>query len=144
MYILLSDIIKIGASLVYSLILGYDREKADKPCGLRTIVFICLGATLTVIFTFKLHKFNVDFDAIRAIAYYLVAIGFVGGGIITHKRNEIDGVTTASLLLPVAIIGFFCGIGELILAGIITLLCFGILKFKYVTNKLEARNEEKK
>jgi len=83
-------LIRLLVSFLLGFLVGYEREQQDKPCGMRTIIFITLGATLTVILTFKLDilkDLNNSFDAVRAIAYYLVAIGFVGGGIINRKKD---------------------------------------------------------
>lgn len=123
---------RIAVSFFLGLIIGLEREQADKPAGLRTILFIMLGATLAVIFSLKYIGIVEKFDAIRAIAYYLVAIGFVGGGIIGRKQGKIEGITTASLLLPVSLIGFLCGIGDYFLAIVSTIIIYIILKLKYI------------
>ena len=134
------DIIKILVSIGLSSIIGFEREKSDKPAGLRTIIFISLGATLIVIFSLKYAKISsINFDSIRAIAYYLVAIGFVGGGIVSKSKNTSDGVTTCALLLPMTIIGLFCGIGDFYFATIITLVIFLVLMLKYIKIKLKLK-----
>ncbi len=131
-----TDLLKIAVALLCGLLIGFEREKQDKPAGLRTIMFIVFGATLTTIFSLKyLSVDGVSFDAIRAIAYYLVAIGFVGGGII-RKATKTDGITTASLLLPMSVVGFLCGIGDFFLAIISTLIIFLVLMLKYIKIKL--------
>jgi len=140
-------LLRIGLSCLLGLIIGLEREQADKPAGLRTILFIILGATLTVIFSLKFVKdtsaLNINYDAIRAIAYYLVAIGFVGGGIIGRKQGKIEGITTASLLLPVSIIGFLCGLGDYSLAIVATLIIYLILKLKYIKIKIQVMKKRK-
>jgi putative Mg2+ transporter-C (MgtC) family protein len=143
MNIIYLDLIKIGLSLLCGLLLGYDREQTDKPCGLRTVSLICFGATLITIMTFKLVKYELNFDAIRAIAYYLVAIGFVGGGIINQQKGKITGITTASLLLPISIIGFLIGLEEFLLAGVATLGIYLILKLKYIRIKFETKRRKR-
>jgi len=132
------DLLKILVALFCGLLIGFEREYQDKPAGLRTIMFIVLGATLTTIFSLKYVNLGNGFDAIRAIAYYLVAIGFVGGGII-RKSTKTDGITTASLLLPMSVIGFFCGISEFALAIIATCIIFLVLMLKYVKLKLKVK-----
>ncbi len=126
---------RIGLALILSLFIGWEREQQHKGAGLRTISLITLGATLIVITTLRWDIYaglNNSFDAIRAIAYYLVAIGFVGGGLIRLKNGQVLGLTTASLLLPVSIIGFLCGMGEYSLAIISAIVIFFILKLKHV------------
>jgi len=144
-------LIGIALSLLLSSLVGFERESQDKSAGLRTTILITLGATLITIFSLRLvditKALEVDFDAIRGIAYYLVAIGFVGGGIIHrsgNKTKELKGITTSALLLPMTVIGFFCGIGDYILATIAAFCIYLILKLKHVTIKIETVNKKKR
>lgn len=134
---------RILLSLGLGLFIGWEREEQDKNAGLRTISLVTLGATLVVIMTLRwdIYTLKNSFDAIRAIAYYLVAIGFVGGGIISYKKGKLKGVTTASLLLPMAVIGILIGMGEFILAIVSGLLVYFILKLKYIKITFEKRRK---
>lgn len=127
---------RIGLSVFLGLIIGLEREQQDKSAGLRTILLIILGACLITVFSLSYVKtaneLNISFDAIRAIAYYLVALGFIGGNISGRKQGKIYGLTTSAVLLPVAIVGFLCGIGDYALAIVATVLIYGILKLKYL------------
>ena len=131
-------------SMLIGLLIGSDREHYNKPCGLRTVTFIILGATLVTLMTLRLDSITINnsFDAIRAIAYYLVAIGFVGGGIITQNKGKVEGITTAALLLPMAVIGVLIGLGEYPLGLVATLVIYLVLKLKYI--KLELQTFRKK
>ena len=143
---MITYLIGIGLSLVLSALIGFERESQDKSAGLRTTMLICLGATLTVIFTLELVKIaqplGMSFDLIRAIAYYLVAIGFVGGGIIHQSGKKLKGITTSALLLPVSFVGFFCGLEQYILAIIAAICIYLILKLKYVRVKILKRKKK--
>ena len=130
-------LLRIGLSFCLGLIIGLEREQADKPAGLRTVLFIMIGATLAVIFSLRYLGITEKFDAIRVIAYYLVAIGFVGGGIIGRKQGKVEGITTAALLLPISLIGFLCGIGDYFLAIAATLIIYLVLKLKYIKIKIQ-------
>lgn len=144
MDILLIQLSKIFLSVFLGLFIGFEREKSDKPCGLRTVSLICLGATLITIFSVKLSEYGYNFDMIRAIAYYLVAIGFIGGGIISQKKGKIEGLTTASVLLPVSILGFVIGLGEYLLAIVITVAIYIILKLRYIKITFERKIKKRK
>lgn len=143
---MIANLIKIGLSLLLGSLIGLEREHNDKPAGLRSIMLICLGATLTGILTLEFaQKFPLPFDGVRIIAYYLVAIGFVGSSITHSKGKRIDGITTASILLPVSLIGLFIGLGFYLLATISALCIYGILMLKFVRIKIErVRNGKKK
>lgn len=135
-------------AVLLSSLIGIERERNDKPAGVRTAMLICLGATLITLFSLRYadlcNALNYKTDALRAIAYYLVGWGFLGGGIINReeKKHKIEGITTASLLLPLCIIGFLCGIGDIILACISTLLIYFILIVKYIQIKFKQKGLE--
>jgi len=130
-------ILKIVLILLLSSLIGIERETNDKPAGLRTIMLVGLGATLITIFTLQFGLLNNSFDTIRAISYYVASIGFLGSGIIRIGTDNSEGITTASILLPLSIIGFFCGIGQFIFAIIGALLIYIILNLKYLERKIK-------
>jgi len=143
---ILTYIARIVVSMLVGLLVGQDRDRWNKPCGLRTITLIVVGATLVVLMTLILDtkSMNNSFDAIRAIAYYLVAIGFVGGGMITQTKGKVEGTTTAALLLPMTVIGILIGLGEYTLGLIATLLVYLVLKLKYIKIELQTFMKKKK
>ncbi len=137
-------LLRIGLSLLLGLFVGWERERNEKNAGLRTIALITFGATLITIFSLKyvnsIESLNVKYDAIRAIAYYLVAIGFVGGGLITRgNQNKLEGITTASLLLPMSISVIMCGTGDFFLAVLSSLVVYIILKLKFFRIKITTK-----
>ncbi len=143
-----TDLIKMVVSLFCGLLIGLERESQQKSAGLRTITFITFGATLITIFSLRYLKITETFDTIRAIAYYLVAIGLGGGIIYRNTKKEVEGVTTSVLFFPMSVIGFFCGIADFGIAIISTFIIFLILMLKYVKIKLflkfNGRKKERK
>ena len=133
-------LLRIGLAVLLGLIIGLEREQQDKNAGLRTILLIMLGACLITVFSLNYVKvtneLGISFDAIRAIAYYIVAIGFVGGNIVGKNKGKVSGLTTSAVLLPVAVVGFLCGTGEYVLAIVATILIYAILKLKYLRIKI--------
>jgi putative Mg2+ transporter-C (MgtC) family protein len=128
-------IIRIFISFILGLIIGYEREKQNKNAGLRDNILICISACAITLFTIEFGELTKNihsFDYIRAISYFLVAIGFVGGNITSKHKDKIEGITTATLLIPVSIIGFYCGIGSLLNALLLTIVIYGTLKLKYL------------
>lgn len=115
----MSEDLLIALRLLISAVLGgaigFQREKAGKPAGLRTHVLICMGAclfTVTSVYTFN--------DA-RIAAGVVTGIGFLGAGsIIYHSRTDfITGLTTAATIWVAAGIGVAAGAG-LYLASLVT------------------------
>jgi len=131
------SLVSIVLSLLTGVLIGYERERSDKPCGVRTTIFIIIGATLATIISRKWSIGN--FDSIRLAAYYIVAIGFVGGGIINRRNGKLEGITTASLLLPLTLLGILYGMGEYVLAVSTSILTYLVLESKYIHNFLKKR-----
>ena len=106
-------ILKISIAFVVGIVIGYDRQRADKPAGIRTQMLICVGSTLlagiSVHINEKLGIANVD--PTRIMAQIITGIGFVGAGVILKGNRRITGVTTAATLWTTSAIGVAIGAG---------------------------------
>jgi len=96
-------------------ILGLNREIALKPAGMRTHALVSLGAALATVtgLALTLPPSN-DSDATSRIIQGIVAgIGFVGSGVILHRRdnNTVEGLTTAASIWVIAATGVAVGAG---------------------------------
>jgi putative Mg2+ transporter-C (MgtC) family protein len=79
--------------------LGVNREISLKPAGLRTHALVSLGAALITLVGLQLGQSAGDTAAPGRIIQGLVAgIGFIGGGVILHRRDAkvVHGLTTAA------------------------------------------------
>lgn len=110
--------------------IGLEREIKHRPAGLRTNLFICVGAAM---FTLLSNALAVEFigDHTRIAAQIVPGIGFIGAGSILHNRgNLITGITSAATLFVVASIGMAVG-GGLYLTAIfgtgLILVCLFLL-----------------
>jgi len=119
-------------------IIGYERESFHKPAGLRTHIFVTLGAALfTVISIAGFVEFTDSYsiDPTRIIAAILTGIGFIGAGVIIHRADHhVEGITTAAGLWVASGIGIAVGMGMYLIATVtvlISLVVFlGIEKLK--------------
>ena len=94
--------------------LGTDREISLKPAGLRTHALVSLGAALVTIVGLQLGHSGGDAAAPGRIIQGLVAgIGFIGGGVILHRRDakEVHGLTTAASIWIASVTGVAVGTG---------------------------------
>jgi putative Mg2+ transporter-C (MgtC) family protein len=96
-------------------ILGLNREIALKPAGMRTHALVALGAALATITGLALAAPpGNDASAPGRIIQGLVAgIGFVGSGVILHRRDNhtVEGLTTAASIWVIAAVGVAVGAG---------------------------------
>ena len=125
-----AHMIKLIVSAILSGLIGYNREKADKAAGLRTLMLTSVSCTLFTLVPFYLLEFSSNFDFSRVIAYLTMAIGFLGSGVIIHTRKSSEGVTTAATIFASAALGVVVGLGQFGIAFFYTALIFVILKLK--------------
>lgn len=109
---------------------GWEREHARKPAGLRTNMLICVGAALlTDISVRTALAAGPPADPARISAQIVSGIGFLGAGTIIQSRGSVTGLTTAATLWVVAAIGMAVGSGAYIEAVGTTLLVLIALVF---------------
>ena len=111
------DILKILLAILIGGLIGVEREYRDKAAGFRTIIFICVGATLFTILSLKLGG---DEDPVRIAASVVAGVGFLGAGVILRDRGRIMGLTTAATIWLSAALGMGIGGGAYILTGFAT------------------------
>jgi len=100
------------ASLIGGMI-GLERELARKPAGLRTNMFICFGACLYTMLSFRYAGPTPDE---HIAAQIIPGIGFIGAGSILRDKGGVTGLTTAATLFVVASLGMAVGGGEYLVA----------------------------
>ena len=111
-----SDWITLGKLMLAVLlggVIGFERELAARPAGLRTHMLVAGAATLLVVLAERLVRaFQpaevVTHDPVRVIEAIIVGISFLGAGTIfrTKEAGEpVQGLTTAASVLFTAVIG---------------------------------------
>ena len=94
------ELLLVLTAMVCGVIVGGEREKKEKPAGLRTMVLVCLGSAVYTIVSFVFTSSTGDSG--RVAAQIVTGIGFVGAGVIMHESGSVRGVTTAATIMPVA------------------------------------------
>ena len=132
-------IIRLMAATLLGAIIGFERERAGKPAGLRTHTLVCLG---TAVFVIVCSASSMSLDAMsRVIQGLATGIGFIGAGTILKldDQRDVKGLTTAAGVWMTAAIGIGVGLGSIGIAALSTLLAVIILA---VVGALEARKEK--
>lgn len=143
---LLDILLRIGISLGIGLLIGFEREASDKPAGVRTIALVTLGATLFTLIALRLVDIAEilsvasRYDFGRILAYLVVAVGFLGSGVIRMGKKS-EGITTAAVLWCVVALGILAGLGEYLLVIIAGLIVYLILASKYIKIKISKRRK---
>jgi len=130
-------IIRLLVSVLLGGIIGLEREKSHKPAGLRTHIFVCMGACLFTIASFYLLPTDIigSFDATRIAAGVVAGISFIGAGSIIALRGDVKGLTTAASLWVIAAIGLIVGLGNYILPIITTVIAYVTLRLDRIEKK---------
>ena len=122
-------------------LIGLERERADKPAGLRTMALIASAASLVVALGEHVNQLAPGIgDPTRALHGVITGIGFLGAGTIavgTGMRQ--GGVTTAATVFVTAAVGITVGMGAPISAVLATLLVLGALRMGGVLEKVGLR-----
>ena len=109
-------------------VIGWQREKAHKPAGLRTHTLIAIGAAMFTV----VSQYGFPGDVPGRVAAGVVAgIGFLGAGAILHRGRGVEGLTTAASIWSVAAIGLAVGVGFYLLAVLAAVIVFLVLYFHY-------------
>ena len=109
---MMSVLFRLFLSVLIGGILGLERERKNRPAGLRTYILVCLGASLVMMTNQYVYNYYDTGDPVRMGAQVISGIGFLGAGtIILTGRNQIKGITTAACLWAAACSGLAIGIG---------------------------------
>ena len=117
-------LIQLLLAIIVGGLIGAEREFRT-GIGLRTLMLICLGATL---FTIYSNIFTSgEGDPRRIAAAVVTGVGFLGAGMILRYQGGLFGLTTAASVWLVAALGMGIGIGEYFLVTMATLLVLLVL-----------------
>lgn len=105
-------ILRLFLAVIFGGLIGYERESAHRPAGLRTNILVCLGSALIVSFEAYYHQNTPTVsDHLRMAAQVVTGIGFLGAGTIIQTRSNVRGLTTAATIWVTAAIGMAVGGG---------------------------------
>jgi putative Mg2+ transporter-C (MgtC) family protein len=121
------DIEKLLLAALLGGLIGLERESKHRPAGLRTNLFICMGAAMFTLLSDQLAVIHIG-DHTRIAAQIIPGIGFIGAGSIIHARGDlVTGITSAATLFVVASVGMAVGGGLYMIAIFATLLILAVL-----------------
>lgn len=124
------SVVRLIVAAILGGLIGLERELKHRPAGLRTNLFICLGAAMYTLLSDELAAEHLG-DHTRIAAQIIPGIGFIGAGTIIHAgRDLVTGITSAATLFVVASIGMAVGGGLYLTATFSTgliLICLFLL-----------------
>jgi len=123
-------IIQLILAIILGGLIGVEREKSNKPAGIRTHMLVALGACL-----FTISSINLGTDTSRIAAGIVTGIGFIGAGTIISSGKNIRGITTAASLWTTSAVGLLIGMEEYFLAINATFFVLIILLLDFLIKK---------
>jgi putative Mg2+ transporter-C (MgtC) family protein len=131
----LSYLLRIAVAAGLAGLLGYERERARKPAGLRTHMLVGIASALYTSLAMLAYEESVGAggtraDPIRAIQAVALGVGFLGGGMIVTRREgrDVSGLTTAASIWATAAVGIAAGLAHYVLAVGATALLLLVLR----------------
>lgn len=105
-------LLRVGVAMLLAAPLGWERERKDRPAGLRTHLLVALASALLVSLAKPMVEFvhagdGLRYDPLRVFEAVMTGVAFLGAGTIFVHRKEgvVHGLTTAGSLLAAATIG---------------------------------------
>jgi len=113
-------------AILFGGIVGYEREKNNRPAGFRTHILVCFGAAIVSMVQDQLRLNILDLastegsavasviktDLGRLGAQVISGVGFLGAGSIMKEKGEtVGGLTTAAGIWATACVGLGIGWG---------------------------------
>lgn len=130
----LDVLLRLGLALLLGGVVGFERERDSQPAGLRTHMILVLGACLAAIISEEMGA-RFGSDPTRLAAQVISGIGFLGAGAILRFGFNIKGLTTATTLWTMAIVGLAVGFGYYLLGALTTVFMIIILTIMNVIEK---------
>lgn len=123
-------------------LIGWERENAGQPAGLRTHLLVATGSCgFTLVFIYGFVGLGTTSDVARSASQIVVGIGFLGAGSIWRNRDRVRGITTAADIWVMAAIGMMAGAGMWYLALLLTVLGFFTLRILRNVVPVERRKQ---
>ncbi|HZK17608.1 MAG TPA: MgtC/SapB family protein [Anaerolineaceae bacterium] len=119
-------LLRVGLSMVLGGIIGFERERDNQPAGLRTHMILVVGACLAMMLSINIAV-TAGSDPARLAAQVVSGIGFLGAGAILRFGSNVKGLTTATTLWTMAIVGLAIGMGYYLVATITTVVIIVVL-----------------
>lgn len=119
--------VKMLLTVVFSGIIGFEREHSHRPAGFRTHILVAIGAALVMMTSknvMQQYEGLTTFDPTRLGAQVISGIGFLGAGTILREGFSVKGLTTAASVWAVSCIGLAVGAGYYVGALVATIFIY--------------------
>jgi putative Mg2+ transporter-C (MgtC) family protein len=122
--------VRILLAFTLGALLGWERERAGRPAGLRTFMMVTAGsAAYTIVSIWGFLDEGTVRDPARVAAQIVTGIGFLGAGTIWRTPSTVRGLTTAATIWFAAGVGMMAGAGMYLVATVTAIMGFVCLQW---------------
>ena len=101
-------VLRLAAAFLLGALAGIERQWHHKNAGLRTHTLVAVGSAAFTLVSITLAGPS---GSMVIAAGVVTGIGFIGGGVIMHQGEAVQGINTAATLWATASIGLAAGAG---------------------------------
>ena len=130
--------------------LGVERERLDRPAGLRTYMLVVEGACLfmicAILLAEQITRAGGVSDPGRIASTVVQGIGFIAAGVILTTGKEVIGLTTAAGLWVATALGLLIGAGFYVVAvvaavaTVVALIALRGVELRFLGSKSDRRS----
>ena len=142
---------RLALAMVVGAVLGVERERLDRPAGLRTYMLVVEGACLfmicAILLAEQITRAGGVSDPGRIASTVVQGIGFIAAGVILTTGKEVIGLTTAAGLWVATALGLLIGAGFYFVAVVATvatvvaLIALRGVELRYLSSKSDRRQD---
>ena len=127
-------ILRLLGAILFSGLIGFERESRNRPAGLRTHMLVGLASAtyclimLEVMGSSKGASNNLAMDPLRLLEAVTSGVAFLAAGMIVFSKGKVKGLTTGASLWLAAGLGLGAGFGFWPIAVLGTALALIIIR----------------
>lgn len=138
-------VIRLVLAVVLGGVIGWERELAGKPAGLRTMILVSLASAIFVLAAQQAAALvGESKDSVRAMAGIVGGVGFLGAGLVMRTQGDVRWLTTAASLWASAALGLSSGLGMYMIALVGSALVFITLHWLPALERRARRSQKPK
>lgn len=142
--------VRILASALMGLFIGWDRSHKHKPAGIKTYTYTSVACTLiTIVSVYTASHYNeagelMRADPMRLTAQIVSGLGFIGAGVILKDGERVKGLTSAAMIFFSGGVGIGIGVGYygiVVFSVLVTFLFARISRSLPMNNQVDERKQ---
>lgn len=124
----LSFLLKVAIAFAAALPVGWDRERSTRNMGLRTFPLVAVASCSYILLASR-ELGNDPAPQARVLQALMTGMGFIGGGAILKKGDNVTGTATAASIWTTGAIGAAVAYDQYEMAIVISLINFAAFRF---------------